>query len=132
MNIQHKPGSLVPETVTTGPLTGSRKIYHEANGRADIRVPFREIALDPSANEPPVRVYDASGPYTDPAAQIDLSAGLPRGARPGSRAAAVRNLSPAAPSSRRTTAYVAGDKLVPLCPARAAPLAAPDGPRSPR
>jgi hypothetical protein len=78
MNIQHKPGSLIPETVTTGPLTGSRKIYHEANGRADIRVPFREIALDPSANEPPVRVYDASGPYTEADVQFDLSAGLPR------------------------------------------------------
>jgi phosphomethylpyrimidine synthase len=39
---------------------------------------MREIALDPSANEPPLRVYDTSGPYTDPAASIDIMAGLPR------------------------------------------------------
>src|SRR5262249_16326819 len=36
----------------------------------------REIDLSPSANEPPVRVYDTSGPYTDPAAAIDIRKGL--------------------------------------------------------
>src|SRR6202035_4519932 len=40
-------------------------------------VPFREIALDPSANEPPVRVYDPSGLYTQDDIAIDLSQGLP-------------------------------------------------------
>ena len=77
MNVQPKRQALVPETVTTGPLTGSRKIYHHPQGRADIAVPFREIALDPAADEPPVRVYDASGPYTEADARIDLSRGLP-------------------------------------------------------
>lgn len=82
MNIQYKPGSLVPETVTTGPLTGSHKVYRAApdadgKARADIQVPFREIPLDPSANEPPVRVYDASGPYTESDFAVDLAAGLP-------------------------------------------------------
>ena len=38
----------------------------------DIRVPFREVAVHPSANEPPVTVYDPSGPYTDPQAEIDI------------------------------------------------------------
>ena len=33
----------------------------------EIRVAMREIDLEPSANEPPVRVYDTSGPYSDPA-----------------------------------------------------------------
>ena len=38
---------------------------------------MREIALEPSSGEPPVRVYDTSGPYTDPDARIDLATGLP-------------------------------------------------------
>ena len=44
----------------------------------DIRVPFREVAVHPAENEPPVTIYDPSGPYTDPSAQIDIAAGLPR------------------------------------------------------
>ncbi len=39
---------------------------------------MREIDLAPSANEPPVRVYDTSGPYTDPAVAIDIRTGLRR------------------------------------------------------
>ncbi|HEX8669933.1 MAG TPA: phosphomethylpyrimidine synthase ThiC, partial [Allosphingosinicella sp.] len=38
---------------------------------------MREIDLEPSSGEPPLRVYDCSGPYTDPAAAIDIMAGLP-------------------------------------------------------
>ena len=41
------------------------------------RVAMREIDLTPAAKEPPVRVYDPSGPYTDPAVTIDIRAGLP-------------------------------------------------------
>ncbi|MGB8901888.1 MAG: phosphomethylpyrimidine synthase ThiC, partial [Methylocella sp.] len=77
MNILDKPQNLVPRSVTCGPLPGSKKIYHHPRGRADIAVPFREIALDPSANEPPVRVYDPSGLYTQDDVAIDLSQGLP-------------------------------------------------------
>jgi len=76
MNILDKPQNLVPRNVTSGPLPGSKKFYHHPLGRADIAVPFREIALDPSAGEPPVRVYDPSGPYTQDAVSIDLSKGL--------------------------------------------------------
>ena len=43
-----------------------------------LNVPFRLIAVHPSANEPPVTVYDPSGPYTDPAASIAINRGLPR------------------------------------------------------
>ncbi|MDR0843228.1 MAG: phosphomethylpyrimidine synthase ThiC, partial [Acidobacteriota bacterium] len=61
------------------PLPGSRKVYVE--GAGGLRVPMREIALATTdgATEPnpPVRVYDPSGPYTDAAAKIDLRAGLP-------------------------------------------------------
>jgi phosphomethylpyrimidine synthase len=62
--------------VTTGALSGSRKVHVEAQGRPDIRVPFREIAL--AGGEPPFRVYDSSGPYTDETASIDVNKGLPR------------------------------------------------------
>ncbi len=64
-----------PSQVTTGPIRGSRKVYASPAGRADIRTPFREIALSDPA-EAPVRVYDSSGPYTDPQARIDLESGL--------------------------------------------------------
>ena len=60
------------------PLPNSKKIY-VTGSRPDIRVPMREIAQTPTADEPnpPICVYDCSGPYTDPAAKIDIRAGLP-------------------------------------------------------
>ena len=58
-------------------------------------MPFREIALDPTAREAPFRAYDTSGPYTDPAATIDLDAGLPPLRAHGSRSAASRASPPA-------------------------------------
>ncbi len=64
--------------VTTGPLVGSRKVYASGCAHPDIRVPFREVALHPSANEPPLTIYDPSGPYTDANATIDIDAGLAR------------------------------------------------------
>jgi len=48
MNIREKPQNIVPQSVTCGPLPGSKKIYHHPEGRPDIAVPFREIALDPT------------------------------------------------------------------------------------
>jgi phosphomethylpyrimidine synthase len=63
--------------VATGPIPGSRRIYAECAARG-LRVPFREILLHPSAAEPNLAVYDASGPYTDEAASIDIHAGLAR------------------------------------------------------
>ena len=68
-----------PETlkVTTGALPGSRKIYIEGS-RPDIRVAMREIDLEPSSGEAPVRVYDTSGAYTDVAATVDITQGLPQ------------------------------------------------------
>ncbi|MFK4794173.1 phosphomethylpyrimidine synthase ThiC [Sphingobium sp. ZW T5_29] len=58
--------------VTTGPIRGSRKIHV-----GPLKVAMREIDLEPGSGEPPVRVYDTSGPYTDPNARIDIMAGLP-------------------------------------------------------
>ena len=76
MTVQSK-STTRPSSVTTGPIAGSRKIYTSPEGRPDILVPFREIALDPSAKEEPYRAYDCSGVYTDPSVTIDLEAGLP-------------------------------------------------------
>ncbi len=67
-----------PSAVTTGAIAGSHKIYSTPPGRADLAVPFREVPLDRTAVEPPVRLYDTSGPYTDDTATIDLTQGLPR------------------------------------------------------
>lgn len=58
--------------VTTGPIRGSRKIHV-----GPLRVAMRQVELEPSSGEPPVTVYDPSGPYTDPEARIDIMAGLP-------------------------------------------------------
>ena len=63
------------------PLPRSRKVYVEGS-RPDIRVPMREISQSDTPasfgaeRNPPVFVYDTSGPYTDPAARIDIRAGL--------------------------------------------------------
>ncbi len=59
--------------VTTGPIRGSRKIHV-----GPLNVAMRAIDLDPSCGEPPLNVYDTSGPYTDPTARIDIMAGLPQ------------------------------------------------------
>ncbi|HSB28641.1 MAG TPA: phosphomethylpyrimidine synthase ThiC [Pyrinomonadaceae bacterium] len=64
-------------------LPNSRRVYVEGN-QADVRVPFREIAQTPTRNfdgtlieNPPVRVYDTSGPWGDPSVVCDVSEGLP-------------------------------------------------------
>src|SRR6185295_2199403 len=75
MNKHIDPKSLEPFRVTTGPLPASTKRYSPAPG-TQIAVPYREIALHPSANEPPVRVYDTTGVYTDPHVEIDVSKGV--------------------------------------------------------
>ena len=78
MNAPVEPGVIPVGQVPTGPIPGSRKIHVSGDRYKDLRVPFREVALHESAGEPPVTIYDPSGPYTDPAAQIDIEKGLPR------------------------------------------------------
>jgi phosphomethylpyrimidine synthase len=70
--------SVFTPAVTTGPLIGSRKVYASGCAHPDLRVPFREVAVHPTANEPPVTIYDPSGVYTDSDASIDINAGLAR------------------------------------------------------
>src|SRR5215831_6053736 len=74
-----RPGN---EVAHREPLPGSRKVY--VSGPGGMRVPFREITLHPTRGmhgetelHPPLRVYDTSGPYTDPEADIDVHRGLP-------------------------------------------------------
>ncbi|MEH7415841.1 phosphomethylpyrimidine synthase ThiC [Neobacillus drentensis] len=63
-------------------FSGSKKIYVEGS-RPDIMVPMREIELSPTTStfgeetNPPVRVYDTSGPYTDTNYSVDITKGLP-------------------------------------------------------
>jgi phosphomethylpyrimidine synthase len=75
------------DAASVAPFPNSRKVYVQGS-RPDIRVPMREITLTPTAvtgadgseqfeQNPPVRVYDTSGPYSDPAASIDVRKGLP-------------------------------------------------------
>jgi len=75
MNVISKPKT---SDITTGPLPASRKIYVDGTLHPNVRVPMREISLHETAKEPPVVVYDTSGPYTDPAETIDIEAGLKR------------------------------------------------------
>lgn len=72
------PATPLDELNSTGPRPGGRKVYVAGEMFPDIRVPFREVAVHPSANEPPVTMYDPSGPYTDPDAVIDIDKGLSR------------------------------------------------------
>ena len=66
----------------TKPFGNARKIYIEGS-RPDIRVPMREISQDEThtntgiEENPPICVYDTSGPFTDPAIEIDLLKGMP-------------------------------------------------------
>ncbi|VAX10519.1 Phosphomethylpyrimidine synthase ThiC [hydrothermal vent metagenome] len=66
----------------TRPFPGSRKVYIQGS-RPDIRVPMREIRQSDTGGifgvekNPVIPVYDTSGPYTDPAVEIDLLQGLP-------------------------------------------------------
>ncbi len=76
------------KTVVTKALPASRKVYVPGRRHPDIRVPMREISVSatPARGEagattrmepnPPITVYDTSGPYTDPQAVIDLRKGL--------------------------------------------------------
>lgn len=86
-NLQKNLAKFVNETAEIDPATkksfaNSRKIYIQGS-RTDIQVPFREISLSDTPSmfgaekNPPVMVYDTSGPYTDPAINVDIRNGLP-------------------------------------------------------
>ncbi|HSH86460.1 MAG TPA: phosphomethylpyrimidine synthase ThiC [Methylophilus sp.] len=81
-NIKFVNAEAKVDEATTKPFAKSRKIYVQGS-RPDIQVPFREISLSDTPSSfggdinPPVVVYDTSGPYTDPNVDIDIRNGLP-------------------------------------------------------
>ncbi|WP_370227011.1 phosphomethylpyrimidine synthase ThiC [Pararhodobacter marinus] len=114
-------------SVTTGPLPASRRVWQAGVLHPDIRVPMRAIDLHPSAGEPPVTVYDSSGPYTDPDARIDIARGLPRlrdgwiAARGDTELYGGRHVRP------EDNGFADGARLVPEFPVRHAPRRATGG-----
>ncbi len=122
MTVQPKGIHPAPSTVTTGPITGSKKVYAATAKYPDIKIPFREITLSDKA-EAPIRVYDPSGPYTETGIKIDLKAGLPEVrsqwlAKRGFEAVTPRAVKP------EDNGNLPADKLVPACPAERKILAA--------
>ncbi|HVH78835.1 MAG TPA: phosphomethylpyrimidine synthase ThiC, partial [Stellaceae bacterium] len=71
-----RPATVSELQVTTGAFPSSRKIYAAGKRYGDLRVAMREIDLEERAKEPPVRVYDTSGPYSEPSVEIDIAKGL--------------------------------------------------------
>ncbi|WP_027690820.1 phosphomethylpyrimidine synthase ThiC [Rhizobium leguminosarum] len=114
-------------TVTTGPLPASRKIYIRGDIHPDICVPMREISLHPTSGEPPVVVYDSSGPYTIEGAEIRIEQGLPSLrrdwvlARGDVEAYKGRHVRP------EDNGFASGERLTPEFPALRQPLRAKDG-----
>ncbi len=117
----------VTPSVTAGALPASRKVHKAGTLHPDIRVPMREIALHPTAGEPPLVVYDSSGPYTDPMARTDIAAGLPRirerwiEARGDVERGEGRNVKP------EDNGFAAANKLVPSFPVTHRPWRAKGG-----
>jgi len=117
----------ITPTVTTGPLPASRKVHIPGELYPDIRVPMREIAVHPTSGEPPVSVYDPSGPYTDPAHLVSIDAGLPRQrqnwvtARGDVEAYDGRHVKP------EDNGFATGERLTPEFPIRNQPLRARNG-----
>lgn len=75
--------------ITRDPFPASQKIYVQGDIHKDLRVAMREITLSDSKpmftdgefkkeQNPPIPVYDTSGPYTDPTIEIDVRKGIPR------------------------------------------------------
>ena len=117
----------VTTTIPTGERPGSRKVYAPGLLFPDIRVPFREVAVHPSANEPPVTIYDPSGPYTDPKVTIDINKGL---ARPRDAWVIARGDVEACdprPVKPEDNGHARGVHLAPPFPVAQKPLKAKDG-----
>jgi phosphomethylpyrimidine synthase len=129
MNAHTKPQKnsvkAAPQSVTTGPIIGSRKIYVAAPEHPQMRVPFREVVLTTDA-EPPVRIYDPSGPYTETDVQIDLNAGLTQPRRAWLDARGFTTV-PGRAVTAADNGNISEEHLVPACPAERPILEAKPG-----
>ncbi|HEV3178826.1 MAG TPA: phosphomethylpyrimidine synthase ThiC [Steroidobacteraceae bacterium] len=110
--------------VVSEALPASRKVYYSGALHPDLRVPMREIELQPSAAEPPLTVYDPSGPYTDPTVSINIEKGLPRTRTAWITARADVEAYPGRRVQTRDNGLERGGKAAPEFPVRRAPLRA--------
>lgn len=119
MNAHTKPQKntvkAAPQSVTTGPIVGSRKIYVAPPDHPEMRVPFREVQLT-TDSEPPVRIYDPSGPFTETDVTIDLNAGLPQPRRAWLDAHGFTTV-PGRAVTAADNGHISPEQLVPACPA---------------
>ncbi|MGO4674340.1 phosphomethylpyrimidine synthase ThiC [Bosea sp. 2YAB26] len=119
MNAHTKPQKntvkAAPQSVTTGPIIGSRKIYVAPPDHPEMRVPFREVQLT-TDSEPPVRIYDPSGPFTESDVTIDLNAGLPQPRRAWLDASGFTTV-PGRAVTAADNGHISPEQLVPACPA---------------
>ncbi|GAU81672.1 phosphomethylpyrimidine synthase ThiC [Bosea sp. BIWAKO-01] len=119
MNAHTKPQKntvkAAPQSVTTGPIIGSRKIYVAPPDHPEMRVPFREVQLT-TDSEPPVRIYDPSGPFTETDVTIDLNAGLPQPRRAWLDTRGFTTV-PGRAVTAADNGHISPEQLVPACPA---------------
>ncbi|MEM8569973.1 MAG: phosphomethylpyrimidine synthase ThiC [Pseudomonadota bacterium] len=110
--------------ITADELPASRKIYVNGELHPDIRVPMREISVHPTAGEPPLPVYDSSGPYTDPNVITDIRQGLSPLRRRWIEARADVEEYDGREIKPEDNGFVEGDRLTPQFPVRPRPLRA--------
>ncbi|MBX4936193.1 phosphomethylpyrimidine synthase ThiC [Rhizobium binae] len=113
--------------VTTGSLPASTKIVKPGTLYPDLRVPMREISLQPTSGEPPVTVYDSSGPYTDPAHVVSIDAGLPRARETWVRGRGDVEAYEGRLVKPEDNGFATGERLTPEFPIRNTPLKAKAG-----
>ncbi|MGZ2486593.1 phosphomethylpyrimidine synthase [Rhizobium pisi] len=114
-------------TVTTGPLPASHKIFVPGELHPDIRVPMRQISLHPTSGEPPVTVYDSSGPYTIEGADISIEQGLAALRRDWVLARGDVEPYEGRRVRPEDNGFASGDRLTPEFPTKRQPLRAKDG-----
>jgi phosphomethylpyrimidine synthase len=88
---------------------------------------MREISLHPSANEPPVQVYDTSGPYSDPEHEVDIERGLPRIREAWAEARGDVEVYEGRRVKPEDNGFASADKIVAEFPRKAQPKRAKDG-----
>ncbi|ESR26479.1 phosphomethylpyrimidine synthase ThiC [Lutibaculum baratangense] len=123
---QATPPQATP-AVTTGPLPASEKVYVSGAIHPEIAVPMRRISVHPSAGEPPVTVYDSSGPYTDMKAEIAIDRGLPAFRRAWVEARGDVETYEGRTVLPADNGFVSGEKLTPPFPVPRRPLRAAGG-----
>ncbi|KZL24575.1 phosphomethylpyrimidine synthase ThiC [Pseudovibrio sp. WM33] len=114
-------------SITTGALPAARKIYVRGSLHEDVLVPMREISVHPTAGEPPLPVYDSSGPYTDPTATTNIFEGLPALRRKWIEARGDTEEYDGREIKPEDNGFVKGDRLVPEFPVKPRPLRGKDG-----